>query len=98
MFVKRRYLRVKVNFSVRWNIEGKLVSGEGVISNMSVSGAHIITNEPFEPSEGCIFLLKPLPGEVVSLQSHKARMVWAKPVMKDGEVAALECGLEFIKE
>lgn len=96
MLGKRRHLRVKGSFRVTWAVQGQHVEGEGVISNISMTGMEMSTRKVFEPAKGSIFLIEPFPDEIIPLQSKKAKVMWSDRMLKDG-VDYLQLGLEFIK-
>ena len=96
MLGKRRFFRVKGSFAVHWKIEDKAIAGDGIVSNISITGMEMVINKVLSLSVGTIFCIEAAPGEVLPLQSKKAKVMRSEKIIFNG-VERLRCGLEFVK-
>jgi hypothetical protein len=89
----RRNFRLRKQFDVTWSVPSQKIEGEGLISNISVSGMLFVTDKLFEPQHGLVMSFS-----IAQVPSFppKGKLAWFRKVGR-GE-AQYQCGVQFLNE
>lgn len=95
MTENRRHLRIREFIDVAWRVEDQGVSGEGLVVNISSSGAFLQTDRVFQPTDNCVLIIEP-ETEEVPFESKKGKLMWFRRIHTPQE--RFQLGLQFVED
>lgn len=93
MINNRRNYRLRKQLDVSWSIPDQKTEGNGIISNISMSGVLFVTDRLFNPEHDLIVALRST--EIPAFPS-KGKLMWFRKVGKAR--TQYQCGVQFLHE
>ena len=93
-FENRKHFRLKRYMDVAWRVSNHREGGEGIILNISQSGALLQTDHVFVPQDDTVVALEASPGTELPFGGKQAKIVWFRRI--SAPQPRCQCGLEFI--
>ena len=95
MFENRRHFRLREFLDVTWKVADQEVSGEGMVMNISSSGALLQTDRVFRPSDDCVLSIQPV-DDKLPFESKSGKIMWFKRIHTPQE--RYQCGIQFLQD
>ena len=95
MMEGRRNFRLRHPMSIHWKVKGGDASGEGTISNISLSGLLMQTDKIFRIPNKCVLSLE-IDGEDKPFVVKQGKVVWFRRI--GNERPRYQFGVEFVKD
>ncbi len=92
----RKHFRLRQLIDVNWQIDGDAqLFGEGTIINVSQSGALLLLDKAFVPTDKCIVSIVSQDQSQAPFYGKKGKVVWLKKFVLNQP--RLQFGIEFLK-
>lgn len=90
----RRHFRLRRIIDVDWYVGDYKAEGQGVVLNISQSGALLYTDKVFRPQDKNEVLIAPASKEQLNFAPKKGKVVWLRRI--DAPEPRFQCGIEFL--
>ena len=95
MLEARRHFRLRHPMAIHWKVKNGDASGEGTISNISLSGLLMQTDKVFRMPDKCVLSIK-IDGEDAPLIVKQGKVVWFRRI--NTPKSRYQFGVEFVKD
>jgi hypothetical protein len=93
MINNRQSFRLRKQFDITWSVPEQKIQGQGIISNISLSGMLFVTDRLFESEHGLMMCFSVAQAPAFP---PKGKLVWFRKVGKKN--AQYQCGVQFLNE
>ena len=95
MLESRRHFRLRHPMDIRWKVKNGDASGEGTISNISLSGLLMQTDKVFQLTDQCVLSIE-IKDEDTPFIVKQGRVVWFRRINTPHQ--RYQFGVEFVKD